>query len=103
MIEYDRFINEINSGIITEIYFAVKDYAHYKNCSIKRVIDTLPSGRQLVLIKVCLTADGVYDVSFLNTFKENTKLFQMGRKGTFTLKQMWNKIYIHDIKFAENK
>lgn len=103
MIKYDykQFIKEINSGRITEIYFAVKDYAHYSNCYIKKVVRTIPNGKQFTDVEVCLTPDGVERVSFLDTLKEDYKLFSMGRKGTFTLKQMWDKLEINKIVYSE--
>lgn len=103
MIKYDYkwFIKEINSGKISEIYFAVRDYAHYKNCHIKRVIDILPNGNQIIRIEVCLTPDKVEKVSFFKTFEEKYKLFDMGRKGTYTLQTMWDKLEIHKIVYSE--
>lgn len=96
---YDSFIKDINLGNISEIYFSIKGYSHYNNCSIKRVRNQIPNGKFLELIIVNLTDDNSERVSFYETFEESYKLFRMGRKGSFTLKQIWRDIQIIDIKF----
>ena len=98
MLTYERFVDGINTGKISSITFEVEGYAHYKNCTIKRCIDVIPSGKEIVSIKVQLTPDKSEIVSFLFSMEESYKLFKMGRKGSFTLKQMWGKIKIIGIE-----
>ena len=94
---YENFIADLNNGSILEISFEILGYAHYKKCKIYRKDDVLSNGKIISLIKVKLVDDGSEEVSFYNVFNENYKLFYMGHKGSFTLKQMWNKIQIHEI------
>lgn len=102
MINYDykQFIKEINSGVITEMYFAVHDYAHYKNCYIKRFVDVYRDGSEHVRIVVSLHPDGEGTWCYTK-FEEDRKLFKMGRQGTFTLKGIWNKLDIYKIVYGE--
>ena len=95
---YEEIIEEINNGIIKQINFCVDNYAHYKNCMILRTEDKFPNGRSIFLIDVILTKDSE-KYSFLESFEENTKLFHMGRKGRFTLKQLWPHITIKEIVY----
>lgn len=37
---------------------------------------------------------------FFDKFDEKCKLFKMGRKGSFTLKQMWDRIEFVSIDYA---
>ena len=98
-LSYQQFIDEINNGKIIKAVFQVKDYAHYRCCSIERIIDFFPSGNSMARIDVRLTKDSER-VGFLEIFKEDCKLFKMGRKGTFTLKQMWDRIDFISIDYA---
>ena len=99
--EYKEIIKGLNQGLIKEFIFCVKDYAHYKKCSIRNVLDLLPSGNIIKRIEVNLTQDDTERVSFFKEMNEEYKLFHMGRRGTFTLKQMWRNIEILNIKFDE--
>lgn len=98
-LSYQQFIDGINSGTIIKAAFRVKDYAHYSCCLIERRVDIFPSGNSMARIDVRLTKDSER-VGFLETFEENHKLFDMGRKGTFTLKQMWDRIEFISIDYA---
>ncbi len=98
---YQEVIDGINQGTIKRFCFAVDGYAHYKNCSIESYDETVRGAVREVTyhtIRVTLTADGKEDVSFLNNFKEDYKLFRMGKQGTFTLKQLWDKIVVISIE-----
>lgn len=105
---YQQFIDGINSGKIIKAEFQVKDYARYKYCSIQRIIDVFPNGNSMVRIDVKLAKSyyvGEYGhifghFCFLNKFNEKCKLFKMGRNGTFTLKQMWDRIEFISIDYA---
>ena len=96
--EYQQIIDDLNTGKISAIRFFIKNYTHYKNCIIERKIDIIPNGKSIVLISVKLTEDRTEDVSFLKTFKEDEKLFKMGKKGTFTLKEAWKFVDIIQIQ-----
>ena len=99
-LSYQQFIDGINNGTIIKAVFQVKDYAHYRYCIIERKVDVLKNGNCLVYIEVKLTKDSEH-VSFYETFMEYHKLFNMGRKGTFTLKQMWDRIEFISIDYAD--
>lgn len=100
---YEEFINDLNNGKIESILFSIQNYSHYKNCSIKRCIDITYNKKQLISIKVKLVKDDSETVSFYKKFNENYKLFKFGRKGSFTLKQLWDKIVILDIKYTNQE
>lgn len=51
------------------------------------------------MIEVKLVEDDSETVSFYKYFKEDYKLFKFGRKGTFTLKQVWNNIQVIQINY----
>ena len=55
------------------------------------------NGNVIYWIDVNLSDDGSERVGFYDTFKEGFKLFRMGRKGSFTLKQLWDRIEIVEI------
>lgn len=95
---YRDIVDGINNGTINRVDFLVREYPHYQKCSIYRVIDTFPSGKNIVLIVVDPTEDHSERVSFWKVFKEEYKIFNMGRKGKFTLKQLWNNIEILNIQ-----
>ena len=99
-LSYQQFIDELNRGKIIKAVFQVKNYTHYKSCSIERITNVLKNGNSIVTINVKLTNDESERVGFFKTFHEKYKLFNMGRKGTFTLKQMWDKIEFISIEYA---
>ena len=98
MLSYEQFITELNAGTLTECHFEILNYSHYKNCRIQRKDDVLNSGKHITLIVVQLTEDETETVSFMNQFNESYKLFRMGHKGAFTLRQVWNRVHFHEIK-----
>lgn len=98
-LSYQQFIDEINNGKIVKAVFQVKDYAHYKCCSTERKEHVFSNGNSMVFIDVKLTKDSE-QVSFYKTFNEKYKLFNMRRKGSFTLKQMWDKIKFISIDYV---
>ena len=95
--DYDEIIENINNHKISELRFEVLEYPHYHDCKIIVNKEQLPSNNVIYLIEIFLTQDLSENVSFYNKFKENYKLFYMGRKGSFTLKQIWKKIKILEI------
>ena len=107
-LSYQQFIDGINNGEIIKVVFKVKDYAHYKCCSIERKIDVFPSGNAVARIDVKLTKSYYIEeygyifghFGFLDKFDEKCKLFNMGRKGTFTLKQIWDRIEFESIVYG---
>lgn len=98
-LSYQQFIDAINDGQIVKAAFQIKDYTHYRFCSIERIEYILPNGNSIVRIDVKLTKDSEH-IAFLFTIDEHYKLFDMGRKGTFTLKQMWDRIEFISIDYA---
>ncbi len=99
-ISYEECIKKINNGEIKSVYFKLCGYAHYNKCSIKRIIDILPSQNSITRIEFKMTNDNSETVSFLDCIEEDYKVFNMGRKGKFTLKQAWDKIEILDIIYS---
>ena len=97
--EYEEIIDGINSGRIKLVRFYVDKYSHYKNCTIKRIEEKFPNGKSFFVIEVNPTKDFSEKVSFLESFEENAKLFKLGRKGRFTLKQLWSQIVILEIVY----
>jgi phosphoribosylpyrophosphate synthetase len=94
---YENVIDSLNRGEIKQICFSVNNYAHYKNCIITRVEDIIGNGKTIIRIEVVLTKDSSERVSFFKTFEDNYKLFSLGKKGRFTLKQLWSEIIISKI------
>ena len=94
---YKNIIKALNNGEIKQIRFMVNNYFHYRNCVIERIIDSPCEGKNFIRIAVKLTPDGSEMVSFLNAFNENYKLFRLGKKGSFTLRQLWPEITILEI------
>lgn len=94
---YREVIDGLNSGEIKSIRFCVNNYSHYSNCAITRTEQMLPNGKSFCLIEVTLTKDSSEKTTFLDSFIENTKLFKMGKKGKFTLKQLWPQITVLEI------
>ncbi len=101
IISYENFIVQLNCFAIKKIDFSVEGYSHYSHCSIQTKKDVLENGNIIPLINVCLTKDGKEDVSFYKTFNEKYKLFDMKKRGTYTLKQIWKKVIIHNIEYNQ--
>lgn len=99
--DYKEIIDGINQGKINSILFSIKDYTHYKNCFIKRCVDVISTEKYITRIEVKLVEDDSETISFYKKFKEDYKLFKFGRKGTFTLKQVWKKIEILEIIYND--
>ena len=99
---YEDFIKNINDeNGIKQIDFYVDGYAHYKDCSIGRYKEKIFGNEFNFRITCILTQDHSEDVSFFDTFKEAYKLFNFGRKGKFTLKNIWDKVVITNIVYFE--
>ena len=97
--EYQEFIDGVNNGTIQKVLFSVKGYAHYRHCIMETKISSTPSGTYVgKIIWFRLTPDGTEKKGFLNDIDENTKMFYIKNKGSFTLKQMWNNIIINSIE-----
>ncbi len=101
--EYDDFIKSINSGNITQFSFSIDGYNHYRDCRISRIKDKIFNGKIIEGIKVILTKDESEKVSFLWKFNESFKLFRLGKEGTFTLKQIWNRVIIKSIEYSNSE
>ncbi len=87
--EYCEFIRKFNSKEIKRVNFRLKGYPHYDDCAIFYRRDDVGGGRSVEIIVCRLTRDDYQTVSFYRQFDEEYKLFDMGRKGKFTLKQAW--------------
>ncbi len=99
-LNYDDFLEKINKKAGFELHFCIKNYAHYKNCCIKRVVDCPAphnTSLQIERIEITLTDDAFEKLSFYEKFKEEYKLFKFGKRGSFTLKQLWNQVEIKKI------
>lgn len=96
---YEDIINGLNEGKIKSILFSIKNYSHYKNCVISRCVDIISSKKQIIRIEVKLVEDNSETISFYPKFKENYKLFKLGKGKTFTLKQIWNDVQISYINY----
>ena len=94
MLTYEQFVDELNDNRISEVEFEFLGYSHYKKCRITRRYDTLRNGKTISLIRVDLSSDPKDFVSFLDEFDDAYKLFRIGKKGAFTLKQLWPNIKI---------
>ncbi len=90
--DYDQFVGALNSGKIAHAEFAIKGYAHYGHC----VVDTFPIENG-VLIEFLLTPDGKETVRFFGKFHDD-KFFRFGKRGTYTLLDVWR--YIVDWKIT---
>lgn len=98
---YEDIIKNLNEGKIISILFSLKGYSHYKKCIIKRNIDCIGDrDKSLVRIEVKLVEDDSETVSFYKYFKEDCKLFKFGKKGSFTLEQVWNNVQILQINYS---
>ena len=99
-LSYSQFIDDINSGKIKRAVFRVKDYAHYKHCAIERR-GLFPDSETLDWIEVKLTSDNSENYLFSKKFEERRVLFDMKRKGRYTLKRIWEKIEFISIEYAQ--
>ena len=66
---------------------------------IRKCIDIVSNKKQIIRIEVKLTKDDSEIISFYNSFKEDYKLFKLGRGRTLTLKQIWNDVQISYIDY----
>ena len=99
VLSYKDFIFKITKKELFVLKFSVPGYSHYNFCTIETVFDTIPNNSdRLYRITCTLTKDKTEKVSFLNDFKEEYKLFNLGRKGTYTLKTIWDHIEILEIE-----
>ena len=97
--EYQEFVDGINSGAIQKATFSVTGYAHYRNCRVQSEIMTNPSGAYVgKIISFCLTPDQSEIRGFVDNIDEKAKLFHIKGKGSYTLKQMWSRITINTIE-----
>ena len=107
-LRYEDFIKGINDPKgIKQIDFYVDGYQHYHSCSIGRYIDKLKYKDKVAVIdariQCILTKDRKEDVAFLYTFREDYKLFNLGKNGKFTLKDIWKKIVITNISYFDHE
>ena len=91
---YETIIKSLNNYEIERMSFYVEGYAHYRNCEISVVFSPVRS------LKIKLTNDKSEGGLCLRV-PERYKLFRLGKQGSFTLKQIWEKICIIEIKYFE--
>ena len=96
--DYKKIVEDLNNGIINKIQFSIEGYSHYNNCTISRHVEKGFSNKNIIRIEVQLTKDSLEKISFYESFKEDYKLFKFGRKGSFTLKQLWKRVRIIEIE-----
>lgn len=95
---YKDFLELIKQKRIFLMCFHVNNYNHYKYCVIRTTFDRVNSDSKIYLITCVLTRDESEKVSFYDSFKEDYKLFKFGKKGSFSLKTVWDKIVIDSIE-----
>ena len=101
-LKYNEFIELLNQHKISDVTFSVAGYAHYNYCKIT-ISKEKPKESEFYLIKIVLTKDLSEMVSFYNVFDENYKLFDLKRKGKYTLKQIWDRIQINTLEMQQIK
>ncbi len=100
--KYCDFIHNINSGIIKKVKFCISDYPHYRNCVIESKVTDASNIKSSKIIWFYLTPDGYEKRGFLNKIKEDTKLFYITGKGSYTLKQIWDRVNIVSVEYASD-
>lgn len=100
---YCDFVNGINTGIIIKAKFCILDYPHYKNCIVQSVLIDSKNPEAGRIIWFYLTTDGYEKKGFVDIFKEDYKLFRIKGKGSFTLKQIWDRVNILFIQYSSDK
>ena len=94
---YDEFVKLFGNDNFLCASFEIAGYPHYKHCLIQKIRPTVLNG--MVVIAFTLSTRRSENVSFLEKFNESYKLFYLGRKlGSLTLKQVWDRVIIHEIK-----
>ena len=91
---YEEIVKKLNNFEIIKLCFYIEGFAHYRNCVIYKVDEPT------LCMQIELTRDNFEKIKF-RKFVENFKLFNFGRKGKFTLKQIWDKVCITEIKYSE--
>ena len=94
---YDEFVKLLDNDNFLYASFEIIGYPHYKHCIIQKIKPAVLNG--MVEIVFTLSSRRSEKISFLEKFNESYKLFYLGRKlGTFTLKQLWNRIKFYEVK-----
>ena len=97
--EYNEFLQGINSGKINKLVFSVNGYSHYKECVIESKIIHFGDNSQIRVIDVLLTRDHAERVCFFEKYNEKYKLFKFKNKGgRVTLKDVWERLSIIKIE-----
>ena len=99
--EYNKFINDINDGLIVKIHLELLSYAHYKNIEIttEKAINPKPNSKEKYVNKITiyLTNDKKESAIIFNDFKEYEKFFKIKGKGSFTFKELWKDIIVKEV------
>lgn len=96
-IDYNELITKLENGNIRGVKFSIKDYSHYRKCSIYRKNVTLDNGNEVNMVCVDPVTDLSESVCFYRKFNEPYKLFNLGKNKKYTLKQIWNRVQIIEI------
>ena len=101
---YKEFVEGINDKAnIKQIDFSIEGYGHYRACSIYRENSEIRLRDGSIVANsriVCaLTKDKKEIVYFYGPFNEGEKIFRIGSKGRYTLKEMWKRVKITNIEY----
>ena len=97
MIKYGDFLQLLDLDEFSYASFEIAGYPHYRNCVIQKIHRPILKGATEIV--VTLSNRPSEKIYFWKTFDESYKLFYLGRKlGTLTLKQLWDRVIIHEIK-----
>ena len=98
--DYEQLITELNNGLINSVEFNIIGYEHYNHCCvIYRDFIANRLNNKLPIIRIQLTKDNSEQVSFFNVFDEKYKLFKIKGLGAFSLRDIWHRINITEIRY----
>lgn len=98
---YKEMVDGINEGILDEVRFSVRGYAHYGNCVLRRVYVNSMGISSFECIELLLTKDGSERSLYHGPFKDKEKVFNIKGKGRFTLREIYKNVEILEIKRHE--
>lgn len=102
-IKYEDFMNEFKNKRIKKIIFSVDNYNHYRHCEIEVEKEMFPnSNTESYNTLIKLVPDDSETMRCEFPFEESLKLFKMGRTKSYTLKQIWYKLNIHEIIYSND-
>ena len=100
---YKEFIEGLSEGKILSMSFGIEGYGHYRDCKVIYTPssggDTPPFGPS---IEFRLTPDGKEGCYFAKRFNGGEKIFYIQGLGRCTLQQIWKRVVIKDIQWANS-